>query len=287
MITTSRAQAEWLASMCTEAAVLAVAAALADTDDADIPASLRERIQSDVARAIGDVVEKMAAPAIALQRIEHLESGTVIGYEALARFGGGTGAIVNFAEAADRGVAVDLELVALRSALARLDELPADAFLGVNVSAAALVDDRALETLQAVDTARLVVELTGQSEILDIQTLHRRMRDLRAIGAVIAVDGAGVGFFRGERVLELRPEIIKVDRSLVAGCDSDPDRRQQLTKLIAIGRRIGALVIGIGVERAEERDVLGSLGFDAVQGHFVGEPSVDLDSDERTALVAP
>ena len=70
--------------------------------------------------------------------------------------------------------------------------------------------------------------------------------------------------------------MIKVDRSLVARCDESPDQRTQLGKLIAIGRRIGAIVVATGVENAGERDVLSSLGFDAVQGHFIGAPVTEL-----------
>ena len=64
-------------------------------------------------------------------------------------------------------------------------------FLGVNVSANALLDQRVLTLLSESDTGRLVVELTQQSSITEVQELLRRFHDLQAIGAVIAVDGAG------------------------------------------------------------------------------------------------
>lgn len=288
MIHATRAQTRWLASMCTEATLLAIDDALTDLRGVDAAAGeqLRQRLSTALPFAIGDVVDKIGSPSVVLQRIEHLECGTVIGYEAFARFGGGTGPVENFRRASELGLAVDLEIVTLQAALARLDEIPIGAFLAVNVSADALFDGRVIALLSETDATRLVVELTQQSSITEIQELLRRFDALQAIGAVIAIDGAGVGVFRGNRLLELRPEMIKVDRTLVSDCDTSADQRTQLAKLIKIGRRIGATVVATGVERLEERDVLSSLGFDAVQGYFVGEPVVDLVEDARSPLMA-
>jgi len=70
--------------------------------------------------------------------------------------------------------------------------------------------------------------------------------------------------------------MIKIDRSIVSGCDGDDQLRQEILGLVALSRRIGALSVGMGVERPEEFTTLSQLGVDAVQGHLLGKPSIDL-----------
>lgn len=274
--------------MCSDAALLAVERAIAEvgTIDSATADGLREVLRTSLEPTICHVLAKMSVPEIALQPIVHLEGGTVIGYEALARFGGGTATADAFRNAAESGMHVEIELVALVAALARLGEIPAGVFLGVNISADALADPRITEALLSAQTRRLVVELTQQSEIVEIAQVMRSFRSLQSSGAVICVDGAGVGFFTGQRLLELEPEIIKISRSLIDRCDIDDDVQQQVRDLVALGRRIGALSVAIGVERPEQRLVLQRMGVDAVQGHLFGAPSMDFGTASAVGLLA-
>lgn len=272
--------------MCSEAAVKVFEDILENAARLD-PETARELLDSARLRlpmVVSDVVEKMAAPDIALQRVEHLGSGTLLGYEALARFGGGTSTADSFRLAAERGVAVDLELVTLQAALDRLGEIPDGIFLGINLSAPALFDERVMDVLRQVDSRFVVVELTPQGEIDDVAGLRARFRQLHEMGITVAVDSAGVGFFREERLLEVHPEVIKIARSIVSGCDLDEEKRAQLASLTALGRRIGALVIAVGVETTGELAVLERLGVDAVQGHWIAQPSIDIDVDVDVAV---
>lgn len=262
---------------------VAIDDALADlaTADSEVAARLRRRLRACTTFAMSDVFSSAANPEVLLQRIEHIEGGVAIGYEALARFGRTANSGQVFKKADEYGLGVDLELTTLRAAVARLDEMPGQTFLGVNLSAKALEDPGVGAVLDLLDLSRVVIELTQQSEIIDVQELRRRFNALQQRGAVVAVDGAGVGFFRGSRLLELQPEMIKIDPVYVSGCDTCEVKRGELAKLIATGRRIGALVVATGVERVEERDVVANLGVDAVQGYLIGKPSesVQLDAE--------
>ncbi|MFK8024234.1 MAG: EAL domain-containing protein [Ilumatobacter sp.] len=268
----------WLASMVGEAAVETVGRAMeaAGGIDPDAVARVRSILEADLEGAILDVLDTMSSPTIALQPILHVEGGTAIGYEALARFGGGTATADAFRRAAERNMHVEIELAALTAALERLVELPPTAFLGVNVSAEALLDSRVTEALIGAQTGRLVVELTKQSDLDDVSSLVGAFRALQANGAVICVDGAGTGFFDATRILELGPEIIKISRSLIARCDTDDGAREQIAAMVSLGRRLGALSIATGVERYEQHDVLQRIGVDAVQGHLFGEATTEL-----------
>lgn len=289
MINMSRPQADWLASMCEDAVSIAIDDALEDLAGADseVAAQLRRRLRACATFALSDVFSKTASPEVLLQRIEHIEGGVAIGYEALARFGRTVDSAQVFKKAAEYGLGVDLELMTLRAAVARLDEMPTGTFLGLNLSAKALADPDVAAVLDQLDLSRVVIELTQQTEIFDVQELRRRFAALQQSGAVVAVDRAGIGFFRGARLLELQPEMIKISSMYVSGCDTCDVKRGELMKLIDIGRRIGALVVATGVERVEERDVVASLGVDAVQGYLIGRPAahVQLDGARDVALV--
>jgi EAL domain-containing protein (putative c-di-GMP-specific phosphodiesterase class I) len=271
--------------MCSEAALHVLDEILVGTQELNptVAGDILEAARLRLSIVISDVVERSAEPNIALQRIEHLGSGMLLGYEALARFGGGMSTVEYFRIAAELGIAVNLELVTLGAALERRDDVPDDVFLAVNLSAPALFDARIMEALSRADLRGLVVELTPQGTIDDVAGLRQRFGRLNEMGVTVAVDSAGVGFFQGDRLLEVRPEMIKIARSLVSGCDGDADKRQQLTDVIEIGRRIGALVIGVGVESARELEVLADLGVDAVQGNVIAHPVIDI-SFEHAAL---
>jgi EAL domain-containing protein (putative c-di-GMP-specific phosphodiesterase class I) len=290
VINTSKAESAWLAAMCSKAVLAIIDDVVAASSDLDGAASerLRHQLHSALEPAVFDVVEKVGDPAVALQPIYHVEGGTIIGYEALARFGGSGDTAETFRAASERGFGVEIEVVALTAALRRLDELPGRIPLGVNLSASALSDIRVRELLASVDTGRLVIELTQQSEVANVAELRSSCGSLQAAGAVFCIDGAGRGFFQPERILELEPEMIKIDRSLVHGCDTNDDLRQQIAGLVAVSRRIGALVVGIGVERHEEFSTLATLGVDAVQGHLLGKPSIDLSvfADSAAAVLS-
>ncbi len=286
MINMSGPEAEWLASMCEDAMALAIDDALADLPsvDPEVAAQLRHRLRAGTTSAVSDVFAKTARPEILLQRIELIEGGVAIGYEALARFGRSINSAQFFEKAGEFGLGIDLELSALRASVARLDEMPSRVFLGLNLSAEALADPGVGEVLDQLDLGRVVLELTQQSEIFDVQELRRLVDGLQQRGAVVAVDGAGVGFFRAPRVIELQPEMIKISSEYVSGCDTSEVKRGELAELIAVGRRIGALVVATGVERIEERDVVASLGVDAVQGYLIGRPSPDVQLDPVPAV---
>ncbi|MFK8023231.1 MAG: EAL domain-containing protein [Ilumatobacter sp.] len=275
---TTSAETGWLAAMCTETALAVVERAIDSALGLDeaTAARLRHEVRIALGPAVGEVIGKMAAPDIALQPIVHIEGRTVIGYEALARFGAGTATADAFRRAADRGLQVEVEYVTLCAALRRLDDLPEHVFLGVNLSAQALLDDRIMTTLAHADTSRLVIELTQQADLDDVAGLKQSFRDLQGDGAVICVDGAGIGFFTASRVVELEPEMVKICRSLVTHCDLYPEQQTAIREMVAVARRIGALSVGIGVESVQERDVLQGIGVDAVQGHLFGAPSLEL-----------
>lgn len=208
--------------------------------------------------------------ASAYQPIVDTSRGTVVGYEALARFPGFAekNPEVWFSAARAHGRSAELESAALRTALAARSSLPTNCFLTVNVSPELL----STEEIRSVwrdegNLGGLVVELTEQTPIDSYVGLEPDLNQLRAAGALIAVDDAGAGYAGLRHLLALRPSLIKIDRELVQDIDRDEAKRALIEMLGTFAGRVDAWILAEGVERLEELDTLVSLGVPLVQGY--------------------
>jgi PAS domain S-box-containing protein len=233
-----------------------------------LSAAAHDRVQAVLATAEIDV---------ALQPIVNLYTGQLAGVEALARFRDGRGPDVWFAEARQTGLSRQLEQLAFTAALGTFSTLPADCYLSVNASPALIrapgFTSRLLDT--KVPLERLVVEITEHEAIDDYDVLNGALTGLREAGVRLAVDDTGAGYASLSHVLQLRPDIIKIDRSLIAQLGSDPARRSLVTALVLLALDIGAAVTGEGVENHGELDTLATLGVDYAQGYLLAKPTTD------------
>lgn len=209
---------------------------------------------------------------LVFQPVVDLARATVAGYQALARFPGTSGPDAWFVAAAEAGVAAELEALAIHKALAVVPSLPANTFLSVDVGPHLLghpAVDAALATRP--DLRRVVLRLTDQSPVDDLETLHRRTEDLRDRGALIALDGAGSGSSGLAGLATLRPQVITLDRALVS--DTDPVR-MALAELVGdFAGRIEARLLAEGIESATELAVVLRLGVPLGRGWILGRPS--------------
>jgi EAL domain-containing protein (putative c-di-GMP-specific phosphodiesterase class I) len=210
---------------------------------------------------------------LVFQPVVELASGEVAGYEALSRFPGTASPDVWFAAARQAGIAAELEALVVLKALAALDDLPPGTFLSVNVTPSLLSTpsvSRALAARPGLD--RLVVEFTEHAPLPDLAELRRAVDALRSRGARVAVDDAGSGVSGLRQLTALRPELLKLDNSLVTGVESDPPRMALVEMLVAFAGRIGARVAAEGLEQPSELAVLGRLGVPLGQGWLLGRP---------------
>lgn len=214
----------------------------------------------------------------AFQPIHDLRSGRVIGVEALSRFVSDDGAAADywFDKAAAVGMGTQLEFAALEAALVAARTLPANMYLALNLSPATCLDPRlrSLLALSPVPTDRIVLELTEHLEVEDYGRLTRELKSLRMRGLRLAVDDAGSGFASMRHILHLRPEIIKLDRSLIAGIHDDIGQHALGAAMVEFARRIGATIVAEGIETAAELAAVSGLGMTAGQGYFLGRPTV-------------
>ena len=161
--------------------------------------------------------------AIHLQPIWSFLRKTPKAFESLVRFGGPMARTpdVWFAEAAEVGMRVDLELVVLKHALDVLDVLPPLVRLSVNASPEAALDPRFAALLSHVPVNRLILEITENARIEAYEALTSMLAPLREQGMALAVDDAGAGYASFQHIIMLKPDMIKLDMTLTRGIDSD------------------------------------------------------------------
>jgi EAL domain-containing protein (putative c-di-GMP-specific phosphodiesterase class I) len=227
-------------------------------------------------RTLPDCRPLLADPddlTLVFQPIVDLAGGCVAGYEALARFPGTAGPDVWFAAAAECGVLAELEALALGKALDAVPLLPGNTFLTVNVSPSLLGSGPVQEALDRPDLTRVVVELTEHSPVDDLAALQRLTAELRARGALIALDDAGAGHSGLQQMVELRPQLVKLDRALVTGADSDPVRLALAELVGEFAGRIDAWLLAEGLETPGELAAFLRLGVPLGQGWVLGRPA--------------
>ena len=210
-----------------------------------------------------------------VQPIVDLARGQVAGYEALTRFDlvDGVGPDAWFDVASRAGRAAELEATTLASALRRRADLPTNCFLTLNVEPASLAHPAVAGVLAAAGDLRgVVVELT-EHRPMDMGRLAPLLRRHRHAGAKVAVDDAGAGYSGLQQILELRPDFLKLDRSLVTAVDRDLAKAGLVEMIGVFADRIDAWVIAEGIETPAELERVADLGVPLGQGWALGRPA--------------
>jgi PAS domain S-box-containing protein len=236
-----------------------------------------EQRLSDIAARVYDLLASGDILPV-FQPILSVETGRLIGAEALSRFPGSTLPPDRwFNEAAEVGLGVELELLALRRSLDAARVLPTDVYLSLNVSPQVLLRPELFEVLRdvAIAPARIVLEITEHSSIARYDEVLAVLGSLRAEGIRLAVDDAGAGYASFRHILQLSPEIIKLDRSLIAGLHEDPALRALAAAVVGFGTEMASTITAEGVETPEELRALQDLGIHAAQGYLFGKPTAD------------
>lgn len=235
--------------------------------------AMEEARARTLAMDIDALLEPGAIRAV-YQPIFELVTGRVVGYEGLARFEREPpwGPDVWLAAAGEVGRQEQMELAAIRAHLARFDELPAPAYLALNLSPATAMSEQLATLLFGLPMERLVLEISEHAPVADYEAIQVGLADLRARGARLAVDDAGAGLASLRHILQLSPDIIKLDISLTRGIGADRARRALASALIAFAGQMGMGVVAEGIETAAELATLLDLGVGYGQGNILGRP---------------
>jgi EAL domain-containing protein (putative c-di-GMP-specific phosphodiesterase class I) len=247
--------------------------ALLDEDEAKTEAR-----QARIQRAIDGTGRRHV-----LQPIVDVHTGRAVGAEALARFDDPPHRPdLWFADADAVGLLLGLEVAAARTALTSLTSWPG--YLSINLAPSSVLGGALDDLLADVDASSLIVELTEHAAVTDYAALHACLEPHRAAGMRLAIDDAGAGYASFQHILQLRPDYIKMDMSLVRDIHLDPVRQALASSLLTFGQAAGATVIAEGVETQDELDTLVRLGVHLVQGYLLGRPT---DTPEIEGFIRP
>lgn len=236
--------------------------------------SASQRARESAAREVRDAMAK-GAPRIVFQPVYNISQRAVRSFECLSRFDVAPQRPPDewFRLADEAGVGLPLELCAIEKALQNLHAFPATCSLSVNCSPSLILSGRLEPVLSAMRVpSRVTLEITEHAIVQDYAALAASLAPLRALGAGVAVDDAGAGFASMRHILNLAPDIIKLDMSLTRNIHEDGKRRALAKGLTSFAHEIDSLVIAEGVESGDELEMLQRLDVDCAQGYFLARP---------------
>jgi EAL domain-containing protein (putative c-di-GMP-specific phosphodiesterase class I) len=234
------------------------------------PALLARRHLRGARVQIAQTIESEAFHPV-FQPIKDLETGQTVGFEALTRFDSGESPDLVFRDAERAGLGAELEAATVGAALAAGIRLPTGTWLSLNVSPVMLAECHALEGLLAQRTRPIVLEVTEHVVIHDYAPLHAALRRLGP-DVRLAVDDAGAGAANFQHLVDLRPDIVKIDAGLIRGVNADVSRQALVAGFVHFAALAGAVVVAEGVETEAERTTVQTLGVTLAQGYLLARP---------------
>ncbi len=217
------------------------------------------------------------------QPIMRLGDGRVFGYEALTRCPEGSmfeGPLSLFQFAEKHNHAFALDRMAREKAIRHCPPLGAMQKIFINVTMGIINDPHFVSgqtvhwlSEQGLFPGQVVFELTERSSIDDFEAAKKILAHYRSQGYEIAIDDAGAGYSSLQSIVELSPDYIKVDRSLVRMADKDEMKKHMLRTFVRFAKKMNIRTVAEGIERPEELRLLRAMGFDFAQGYLLGRPS--------------
>ena len=217
------------------------------------------------------------------QPVVEMASGAFFGFEALAR--GPKDSLFEmpramFALSGRVGASGDLDRLCRATAIREGAAVAGARKLFVNVLPSTLADPEwrhgAVSELLAATGRKpedVVVEVSERAVGHESETVAIACSGLREDGFSIALDDVGTGRDGGEALDRLRPDFLKVDASVVRGIDSNLVKQEIFATIARQGSAIGASVVAVGVESADEAATLRALGTVYAQGYHFASPA--------------
>ncbi len=240
-------------------------------DDAETQSEPVEDPMARVSAVIEGTVLRMV-----FQPIVNIQGGNgVVGVEALARFDcePRQSPDVWFMDAAASGLGIEMDLAAVREAVAVLPHLPPEMDLFMNVVPETLFSPGFEDLVSTMPGQRVVLELTEHAPVHDYDRLAGTIADLRAEGFRIAVDDVGAGYSSFRHLLTVHPDVLKIDISLCRSIESDRARQVIAASIASLGRELDAMVVAEGIETPAELSAVRELGIESAQGFYLAPPA--------------
>lgn len=258
------------------------------TEAAELVHRQLERDRAVVARALDGRLTAAYQPIVDIVR------SSVVGYEALLRYrtehetvAPAFSAPELLASARRIGRVAEVESAALREALLVRDDLPHDCFLSINVSVAALADERVSRLLDSQGTLHGVVLELAPEDALLVADVRDSLDQLRDRGASVAIVDPMLHPASLEELLLLQPGFLKLDRSLVHGVAASRAKLAMVDSLRHLAETLGVEVIAQGIEDLADLRSLERLGVPFGQGFLIAKPAADPSAGQRFLAAFP
>jgi diguanylate cyclase (GGDEF)-like protein/PAS domain S-box-containing protein len=222
------------------------------------------------------------------QPLVSLGSGEMVGAEALIRWEHPERGLLSpdqfLPVAEESGLIVEVGAWAVGEACRRLRDWdrrnggPSAFGLAVNLSARELTHPDVVSTVlsavrrSALDPSRLTIEVTESTAMADRDSGFRALRELSEAGVRIAIDDFGTGYSSLDHLREMPADILKIDRSFVAGMAANSPDSALVAAAIAMGRALEMEVVAEGIETSEQVADLRELGCPLGQGFLFARP---------------
>ena len=119
---------------------------------------------------------------------------------------------------------------------------------------------------------QLTLEITEGLLVEDGERIQRQLRELEQIGVGLAVDDFGTGYSALSYLRSFPLDVLKIDRSFVAGIDHDPDRARLVRDIVEMAHNLGLRVVTEGIEEPGEAALVRDLRSDYGQGYWFSRP---------------
>jgi len=225
---------------------------------------------------------------LALQPIVDLRTDRPVGAEALLRWNHPTRGLIPPMEfiplAEQTGLLAPIGRWVLREAcrIAAGWPQPTDSLpltIAVNLSACQLSDPALIDDVAAalgdtgLDPPRLTIELTESLLIRDVSTAVAQLQRLKALGVRLAIDDFGTGYSSLTYLARFPFDILKIDRSFVAGMTDSPQAATLTEAIVRLAEFMHLQVIAEGIETPEQLRQIRALNCHHGQGYSLGLPA--------------
>jgi EAL domain-containing protein (putative c-di-GMP-specific phosphodiesterase class I) len=219
------------------------------------------------------------------QPIAHVDSGKIAHHEVLLRMQAENGQLIGpdvFLPAAVRfGLMAEIDAWMIRNviaALAVMQEDDPELKLAINLSANAFETENLSTYVQAqlnlhnVDAEKVSFEITENLAVRHLTHVEKQISSLREMGCAVALDDFGKGYSSLGHLQQLSVDYIKIDGSFIRNLAKNAVDQKMVRLIGEIGNEAGMKTVAEYVQNAASFSLLGELGIDYAQGHYVGKP---------------
>jgi diguanylate cyclase (GGDEF)-like protein len=232
---------------------------------------------------------------IYFQPIYSINNGAVYAYEALTRIKDN----VLFDNVSDLfKTAIQCDFISHLDVFCRANALKHSALQGLNQTDAYLCINICPETLMnpahlvgitdelaeeyGISKNRIILEITEESAINDMDFFKKTITRYRSRGYTIAIDDFGAGYGGLKMLSMIEPELVKIDCHFIANIDKVPVKYNLVDAIATACHRMGIKIVAEGIERQEELAIVLDMGIELLQGYYLCRPVPCLEKNSVT-----